>query len=141
MKERVGVLPGAMNSDAHRAAAAWACEMTALEALADGREGQLMWVDFDSMLADLPGYLQRICAFLSFPAAETELLRIASGPLLTRYSKDVQFEYSPDLRRDLLAQATREHRRPIGQALAMLDAAADASPYLKRALERARTEI
>jgi hypothetical protein len=100
-----------------------------------------MWVDFDSMLADVPGYLRRMCAFLGFPASEAELRRIASGPLLTRYSKDLQFEYSPDLRRELLAQATREHRPAIGQALAMLDAVADASPYLKRALERARTEI
>ena len=46
-------------------------------------------------------------------------------------------QYSPSLRRDLISEAARDHRAQIDPALAMLERAAEKSPLLARALDRA----
>ncbi len=134
-------LPEARRSDAHLAAAAWACEMTALErSAAVMSDRQLLWRDFDATLADMPGALRGLAAFFGFPADEDRCRAIASGPLMRRYSKALEFDYSPDLRRELLDDAARRHAPAIDDALAMLDRAAEGWPLLKAALVRAATE-
>jgi hypothetical protein len=59
---------------------------------------------------------------------------------MRRYSKALEYDYSPDLRRELLAQARREHGGRIDSALAMLEKAAARSPLLARALSRTDLE-
>ena len=59
---------------------------------------------------------------------------------MRRYSKALEFDYTPSLRRDLIADADRRHRPEIDAALAMLKQAAQESPLLARALERAQPE-
>jgi hypothetical protein len=59
---------------------------------------------------------------------------------MRRYSKAPEFDYTPSLRRDLIAQANRHNRTEIDAALAMLEQAAQESPLLARALERAQPE-
>ena len=51
---------------------------------------------------------------------------------MSRYSKALEYEYSPALRRDLIAQATRANEREIDAALAMLSVAAEKSPLLRK---------
>ena len=136
MAERVGAL--AIRNDAELAAAAWACEMTSLEAAADAMpDRRIAWADFDRMLADMPTELARAASFFGFSVKETELRAIADGPLMARYSKALEFEYSPSLRGELIAEADAFHQRDIDGALAMLDRAAEKSALLARALERA----
>jgi hypothetical protein len=65
------------------------------------------------------------------------LTTIISGPIPRRYSKAMEHDYSPALRAELLAEAGADHRANIDSALAMLDRAAQHSPLLKRALDRA----
>lgn len=125
-------------NDAELAAIAWACEMTSLEAAAERMaDRQIDWADFDVMLADLPSELARFANFFGFGADKTQLTAIASGPLMQRYSKALEYEYSPSLREELIVGALHLHRREIDAALAMLRAAADKSPLLARALTRA----
>jgi hypothetical protein len=125
-------------SDAHRAAAAWACEMTSLEAAAESMaDRSILWVDFDALLDDVRGALASVADHFGFRAGEADLTQIVSGPLLRRYSKAMEYEYSPALRRELIAEADALNRRDIDSALAMLDRAAASSPLLKRALDRA----
>ena len=141
MAERVDRLTWADRSDARLAAAAWACEMTALEAAADAMLGrQVLWAKFDPMLGDMPASLRRLAEFFEFNSTEKRLHEIASGPLMRRYSKALEYEYSPSLRRELLAEAGRDHRADIDQAIAMLNQAAPNSPLLARALSRAELE-
>ena len=122
---------------AEAAAAAWACEMTALEAAAEAMPNRhLAWVDFDAMLADMPGELARVATLFGFAAQAEQIQSIATGPLMSRYSKATEFEYSPSLRRDLIAEATEANRADIDSALAMLQSAAENSPLLERALDR-----
>jgi hypothetical protein len=128
-------LPETRNA-AEAAAAAWACEMTALESASERMpDRQIAWADFDSMLADMPHELARIASFFGF---ETDMIEsIAAGPLMQRYSKATEYEYSPSLRRDLIAEAETANRADLDGALAMLQSAAENSPLLERALRRA----
>jgi hypothetical protein len=78
-----------------------------------------------------------VAAFFGFGAEEDRLTAIAAGPLMRRYSKDPNYEYSPSLREDLIEQERRIQGREIDAALAMLRAASEKSPLLARALARA----
>ena len=129
-------LPQPSNS-AEATAAAWACEITALESAADRMAGRtIAWADFDAMLADMPNELIRFAQYFGFAATAERLHAIATGPLMSRYSKALEYDYSPALRRDLIAEAGAAHRADIDSALAMLDRAAEKSPLLARALAR-----
>lgn len=142
MAQRVGSLENAMRDEAHLAAAAWACEMTALEAAAEAMtDRQLEWADFDRMLEDMEGGLAAVASFFGFDATAERIRTLARGPLMSRYSKALEHEYSPALRHELLQQAGREHGSEINSALAMLERAAENAPLLARALKRARRDI
>ena len=123
--------------EADLAAAAWACEMTALEQAA----GQaVLWLDFDRVLVELEGSLHRMAEFFDVDASADRLSAIANGPLTRRYSKATEYEYSPQLRQELLAEANQRHRAEIESALAMLDAASETAPLLRKALDRAQKQ-
>jgi hypothetical protein len=123
-------------SQAGHAAIAWAAEMTALEAAAEAMAGRkIAWADFDAMLGDMDAELTRVAEFFGF---ETDrIAEIASGPLMARYSKALEYEYSPTLRRELIGEASERFGADIDAALAMLRSAAEKSPLLQRALARA----
>ena len=128
-------LPEPRNT-ADSAAAAWACEMTALEAAADRMpDREIAWADFDAMLANMPRELKWVAEFFGFATGTID--DIAAGPLMRRYSKATEFEYSPSLRRDLIAEAEAANRADLDGALRMLQSAAENSPLLERALRRA----
>ena len=127
----------APRTEADLAAAAWACEMTALEAAA---RPSTHWADFDRMLGDLRNSLQELANFFGIKASKDEIEAIAGSPLARRYSKATEYEYSADLRRDLLAEAAALHRSDIESALAMLGAASETAPLLRKALDRAQAE-
>jgi hypothetical protein len=130
-----GVKLPAARSEADLAAAAWACEMIALES-ADGPN--IRWADFDLVLSHLEGFLGELAEFFGFSATPERVAEIANGPLTRRYSKATEYEYSPELRRELLAEAERHHRTEVESALAMLDAASETAPLLRKALDRAQ---
>jgi len=128
-------------SDAERAASAWACEMTSLEQAAERmNDRKVEWADFDRMLDDMPEALVRAARHLGFGPDQAQVEAIANGPLMRRYSKATEYDYSPGLRRDLIAEAARRHSSDIAEALAMLDRAAQESPLLARALSRSASE-
>lgn len=135
------VLPDAGKSHAHLAAAGWACEMTALEAAARAMSDRcVLWVDFDRMLYRMADALRDVAAFFGFDADPQRIAAIAGGPLMRRYSKALEYEYSPALRRQLLDEAVRDHQGDIDSALAMLHRAAETCPLLESALRRSATE-
>jgi Skp family chaperone for outer membrane proteins len=138
MAGRVAGLDAQAQSDAHLAAAAWACETTSLESAAEQMaDRKIAWVDFDRMLENVPDALGSAARHFGFRAEPAQLQAIASGPLMRRYSKALEYDYSPALRRELIAEAEQHHRRDIESALAMLRSAAEKSPLLARALSRA----
>lgn len=131
------VLPSP-RSDADRAAAAWACEIATLEVAAETMQDRhVAWADFDRMLGAMATELGNVARFFGFSATDEQLEEIAAGPLMQRYSKDPKFDYSPNLRQQLIDQEIRLQGREIEAALAMLAGAAEKSPRLARALRRA----
>jgi hypothetical protein len=112
--------------------------MTSLE-LAEDKLGdrQILWADFDAMLANMAQELGRTAAFFGFAASDEQLAQIAAGPLMGRYSKDPQYDYSANLRQQLIEQELRLKGRDIEAALAMLRTASEKSPIVARALRRA----
>ena len=135
-------LSGFDKNDAHRAAAAWACEMTSLESAAAALpESRIMWADFDRMLNNMPTWLAREAVHFGIDALPDEIDALAKGPLMSRYSKALEYDYSPSLRADLLAEATRDHLTEINAAIAALREAASSAPLLERALRRADGDI
>lgn len=136
MATRVRGLPiGA--STAHLAAAAWACEMTALEAAAEAiGDRRVLWASFDALLEDMGSGLQQLASFFGFEAPAERIREIAAGPLMSRYSKALDYEYSPALRRELIDQEIVLQGAQIEDALAMLGKAAGQSPLLARAMAR-----
>ena len=138
MAERVRGL-GELRGDAHLAAAAWACEMTSLQTAADAMpEHYVEWADFDRLLGDMQSGLGRVASFFGFSVRQEQLRAIAAGPLMRRYSKALEYEYSAELRRELIAEAHGQFGNEIDDALAMLNAAAEESPLLARALTRSQ---
>lgn len=134
-----GRMPGIAKAtnDAQLAAIAWACEMTSLEAAADRLAAeQTLWLDFDDFLTSPAIQLLACASHLGFNGTTGEAATVANGPLIRRYSKDPSFDYSPTLRRDLLAEAASRHGGEIDAALALLDEAANHSSLLGRALDR-----
>ena len=124
-------------SAAHLAAAAWACEMTALEAAAETMtDRHILWANFDELLVDMETGLSRLADYFGFEAPAEQVREIAAGPLMTRYSKAPEHEYSPVLRRQLIEQELGLQGAQIEDALAMLGKAATHSPLLARALAR-----
>ena len=123
--------------EADLAAAAWASEMVALQTVSNA---EVRWADFDTVLEDMPGSLTWMAEFFGFDVSKKRLEEIATGPLTRRYSKATRYEYSPELRRELLVEAGRTHRADIDSALAMLDAASETAPLLRKALDRAQAE-
>ena len=125
-------------TDADRAAVAWACEFTTLEAAAKAMaDRKIAWADFDTMLRNMPAELGRVARFFGFAANDDQLAGIAAGPLMQRYSKDLNYEYSPNLREQLIEQERRLQGRDIDAALAMLQSTSEESPLLAQALGRA----
>jgi hypothetical protein len=127
--------------DAERAAAAWACEMTSLEVAAGAmRDRQIEWADFDVLLVDMKAALTRIAGFFGFEASAERVETIINGPLMRRYSKALEYDYSPGLRAELIGNALAQYGQKIDGALAKLGEAAAQSPLLASALRRAQLE-
>lgn len=127
--------------DALRAALGWACEMTSLgTAAARLPEGSVMWLDFDTFLAAPADYISRIAAHFGYALAPGESEALCAGPIMHRYSKAPEYDYSPALRREILADARRRHAAPIRDALNWLARLESLYPAVAGAIRRARGE-
>ena len=126
-------------SEARKAAMGWACEMSALEQNAARLpEGTVMWADFDRFLANPAGHFAAIAGFLGHPVDAGQAQAICAGPLMRRYSKAPEYEYSPELRREILAEARWRHGRAIEDALVWLDDLAGRYPSVAQAIRRSQ---
>jgi hypothetical protein len=127
--------------DGLKAALGWACEMTSLEAAAAKlpREA-VLWLDFDLFLTDPARHFADIAAHFRHPLERGQARAICEGLLMGRYSKALEYEYSPDLRREILADARRRHGTAIKEALNWLGGLESRYPAAAQAIRRARAE-
>ena len=130
--------PAAMH-DGLRAALGWACEMTSLEAAASLLPaGTVMWLDFDLFLADPAAHFTAVVRHFGHDADAATVRAICEGPLMGRYSKALDYEYSPALRREILADARRRHAGAIRDALNWLGGLESRYPAVAGAIRRAQ---
>jgi hypothetical protein len=126
--------------DAVRAALGWACEMTALEEAASLLGDRVLWMDFDRFLVAPAAAMRRIATHFGIELGDEGALALVQGGLMRRYSKAMEFEYSPALRREILAQSRLDHARAIDSALAWLEGLAQTFPAVAQAMGRAREQ-
>ena len=95
---------------------------------------RVMPIDFDELLANLQQGLQRVLAHFELPASAETVSAIARSPVLSRYSKASEFEYSPQIRSQILSEARRNHSREIGKGLHWLESLAKTEPAVAEVL-------
>lgn len=123
--------------DGLRAALGWACEMTSLAAAAARMPaGTVLWLDFDTLLADPLDHFRAVAAHFGHETDETAARAIVEGPLMGRYSKALDYEYSPALRREILAEARHRHGAAIRDGLNWLADLAGRYPAMAAAIRR-----
>lgn len=93
-------------------------------------------LDFDELLADVAGAVRRVAAHFMLPLDSARLNDIARSPVLTRYSKSPDFEYSPQVRRELLRQSRQNNAAQIAAGLRWLENLARSQPAVAEVLRR-----
>jgi hypothetical protein len=95
---------------------------------------RLLTLDFDELLADVAGGVGRVAAHFRLPGESRWLADIARSPVLTRYSKSPDFEYSPQMRGELLRQSRQSNAAQIAAGLRWLESLAGSQPAVARVL-------
>ncbi len=95
---------------------------------------RVLALDFDELLADVAGGVTRAAAHFRLPLEPRWLADIARSPVLTRYSKSPEFEYSPQVRRELLRQSRQNNAAHIGAGLRWLENLAGSQPAVAAVL-------
>ena len=95
---------------------------------------RVMTLDFDALLADVTGGVSRVAAHFRLPVESRWLADIARSPVLTRYSKSPDFEYSPQMRGELLRQSRQDNAAQIAAGLHWLENLAKSQPAVAKVL-------
>ena len=93
---------------------------------------QVLAVDFDLLLSDIPATLDRILRHFNLPPDPTWLASIGRSGVLSRYSKAPEVAFTPSVRREVLNDARRQHADEIRRGLAWLEALARSDAGIAR---------
>lgn len=107
-----------------RIAMSWLCEMATAQRTLPWGDPRHQWVDFEAMLADPAASLVAQSDHFRLATDPTRIDALLAGPIMRQYSKAPEHGYSPDLRRQLQAQAASEHAAAIAEAIAWVEALA-----------------
>lgn len=126
----------APRSEGQWVAMSWLCEMTALGATAAKSHERVLWMDFEHFLLEPAGALTAALAALGAAPDARFIETVLTGPLMHQYSKAPEHAYDGALRRQVLAQADREHAAEIRAGLEWLAGLAGRHPLIAAALAR-----
>ena len=107
-----------------RVAMSWLCEMATAQRALPPDAPRHLWVDFEAMLTAPAAALAAQAAHFGLPVDSARIDAALAGPIMRQYSKAPEHGYSPDLRRELQAQAARDHAHAIAAAIAWVEALA-----------------
>lgn len=107
-----------------RIAMSWLAEMATAQRTLPPSDPRHLWIDFERLLADPATALAAQCRHFGLPVDPARIDGALAGPIMRQYSKAPEHGYSPDLRRDLQAQAAAEHAPAIAEAIAWVEALA-----------------
>jgi hypothetical protein len=104
--------------------------------------GRVAAVDFEEFLADVGAGMRRIVDHFQLPVESRWLAGIARSPVLARYSKSPEFEFSPQVRRELLRESRQTNAEQIAAGLRWLEQLAASHPGVAELLRSAsRQEV
>ena len=106
-----------------RVAMSWLCEMASAQRTLPAGP-RTLWVNFEAMLAGPAAALAAQSAHFGLPVDTASVEAAIAGPIMQQYSKAPEHGYSPDLRRQLQAQAASDHAPAIAEAIAWVEALA-----------------
>ena len=107
-----------------RVAMSWLAEMATAARTLPPADPRHLWVDFEAMLADPATGLTAQARHFGLAPDAARIETALAGPIMRQYSKAPEHGYSPDLRRQLQAQAAAEHAPAIAEAIAWVEALA-----------------
>jgi hypothetical protein len=98
---------------------------------------RVMTLDFDRFLSNVEEAMAQVLRQFAVAAPTNYLSGLASNPVLTRYSKAAEFEYSPQIRAEALRESRRVNRDEIRKGRAWLESLAKAEPSVAEAMNAA----
>jgi len=117
------------------AAMSWLAETWNQHDAADRSGSRVLALDFDALLADVAGSVRRVADHFQLPVDSGWLTDIARSPVLMRYSKSPDFEYSAQLRGQLLRESRQSNAAQIAAGLRWLENLAGSQPAVARKLQ------
>jgi hypothetical protein len=117
-------------SPGEMAAMSWAAETATLA------PSPVLALDFDDFLQRQEELLGALLTQFALPSSPQKIRTTLSGPLMRTYSKDASFNYSPQDRREIIAEHATNNAAEISRARTWLDAAALLHPSINAALAR-----
>ncbi len=119
------------------AAMSWATDTTCMTTpMNNDASGRILPVDFDAFLAAPDKSLGDILNHFGFAADAAKISTVLSGPVMQVYSKDARYEYSPQLRAELLGEYAKAHVIEIEKGVDWLRAKAREHAPIASALDR-----
>lgn len=107
-----------------RIAMSWLCEMATAQRTLPRTDPRHLWADFEGVLVDPATALAAQCEHFGLSVDGARIGAALAGPVMRQYSKAPEHGYSPDLRRELQAQAAAENAPAIAEAIAWVEALA-----------------
>ena len=93
------------------AALGWLVESLSQAAAQEAAGARLLALDFDALLADVPGGISKVLAHFGLPRDDASIAAIAASAVLRQYSKAPEQPFPPGERAARLAAARRDHAR------------------------------
>ncbi len=121
---------------AQRVAMSWLCELVTLfRAQKNKPSTNILWMDFESFLSNPEEYLSRAAGHFSHKLSTQKTTELLSGPIMSSYSKAPEHDYSPNLRQQLLLEATRDNAVDIAAAIRWTENIAGDFPLVAEAMQ------
>jgi hypothetical protein len=128
-------LPGPLHamSGGEMAALAWLAESATRHATAARFAIQVLPLDFDELLQDIPQSISRVLGHFAISCEPAVIAAMAQSTTLSRYSKAPDFAYTPATRAAILQESRRNNAAEIRAGLRWIDAVAGSQPQLAAA--------
>jgi hypothetical protein len=105
------------------AAMSWLVESLTQQEVLDQFASRVIAVDFDALLADVPGTMGRILGHFGLPNEPDRLAQLAASPVLARYSKAPEHAFTPAVC-GVVGHCASRYRDEISRGLRWIEALA-----------------
>ncbi len=117
---------------AQKVTLSWFCEMTTLyDAAKSSTSANIKWLDFEDFLHAPAEQLISAANHFGHALSDNVANTLISGPIMSSYSKAPEHDYSPNLRQELLQEASKKHAADIRVAVLWAQKLATRYPQIR----------